>query len=197
VAARHAHRVAALLVRRDGSTAQSVNFDRVTGKVLFVSTHQGLSNQSTWSRGQGWAVYGFSDAAASLHDRSLLQVALRTAGYVARHLPGEGIPRWDYNAPPGAPVDVSAGVITAAGLMHLAGACRSFGARACARPEQWAALGRRMLSAALTRASPAPPLGFLRDQVLNQRGRGCWCDGGELVFGLTYALEGLKLASGR
>jgi hypothetical protein len=29
--------------------------------------------------------------------------------------------------------------------------------------------------------------------VLNERGRGCWCNGGELIFGLTYALEALNL----
>jgi hypothetical protein len=50
-----------------------------------------------------------------------------------------------------------------------------------------------MLAAALTRADARPPLGFLGSQVLNERGRGCWCDGGELSFGLTYALEALNL----
>jgi hypothetical protein len=58
------------------------------------------------------------------------------------------------------------------------------------------ALSRRMLRAALGRASGAPPLGLLRDQVLNERGRGCWCDGGELIFGLTYALEAENLLRG-
>jgi hypothetical protein len=53
-----------------------------------------------------------------------------------------------------------------------------------------------MLSAALREASPAPPLGLLRSQVLNERNRGCWCDHGELIFGLTYALDGLRLAAG-
>jgi hypothetical protein len=197
LASRHAHAVARLLVRPDGSTAQAVNFDRATGRVLSISTHQGLSASSTWSRGQAWALYGFSAAASSLHDRSLLRVALRTAGYVASHLPAGGVPRWDYDAPAGAPVDVSAGVITATGLLHLAAACRSMGAGLCVAPGRWVTLAHRMLSAALSHASRSPPLGFLGDQVLNQRRPGCWCDGGELIFGLTYALEGLTLASTR
>jgi unsaturated chondroitin disaccharide hydrolase len=192
LASHHAHVVASLLVRRNGSTAQSVNFDRATGKVLLISTHQGLSSSSTWSRGQGWAVYGFSQAASDLHDRGLLRVALRTARYVAAHLPAGGIPRWDYDAPAGAPVDVSAGVITAAGLFHLAAACQVLPG-VCVEPDQWVALGRRMLAAALTRADDRPPLGFLGSEVLNERGRGCWCDGGELSFGLTYALEAINL----
>jgi hypothetical protein len=196
LASRHAHAVARLLVRPDGSTAQSVNFDRATGRVRYLSTHQGLSASSTWSRGEGWAVYGFSVAASLLHDRSLLRVALRTAGYVARNLPAGGVPRWDYDAPAGAPLDVSAGVITATGLLHLAGACRSMGAGVCGGPSapgRLIALAQRMLSAALSHASESPPLGFLGDQVLNERSPGCWCDGGELIFGLTYGLEGLNL----
>ncbi len=192
LASRHAHVVASLLVRPDGSTAQSVNFDPATGRVLLISTHQGLSDSSTWSRGEGWAVYGFAQAAGDLRDRGLLRIALRAASYVAGHLPPSAIPPWDYDAPAGAPVDVSAGVITADGMFHLATACGSLPG-VCADPGRWVALGRRMLSAALTRASASPPLGFLRSQVLNQRGAGCWCDGGELIFGLSYALEGLRL----
>jgi hypothetical protein len=194
VASRHAHQVAALLVRSDGSTTQSVNFDRATGRVLFLSTHQGLYTGSTWSRGQGWAVYGFAQAAGELRDRGLLRVALRAASYVASHLPVGGIPRWDYDAPAGAPVDVSAGTITAAGLLHLAAACRSLPG-VCGNPSRWVTLARRMLNAALTAASPRPPLGFLGSQVLNERGRGCWCNGGELIFGLSYALEAERLLS--
>ena len=116
--------IAALLVRRDGSTIQAVNFDRATGRVVSFATHQGISARSTWSRGEGWALYGFAVAASELRDRGLLRVASRIAGYVRAHLPAAGVPLWDYDARPGAPVDVSAGVITAAGLLHLAAACR-------------------------------------------------------------------------
>jgi hypothetical protein len=195
LASHHAHVVASLLVRPDGSTAQSVHFDRASGRVLLIHTHQGLSNSSTWSRGQAWAVYGFAQAASDLHDRGLLRVAERVATYVASHLPAGGIPLWDYDAPAGAPVDVSAGVITAAGLLHVAAACHAIPG-VCTDPGRWVPLARRMLAAALTRASGQPPLGFLGSQVLNERGRGCWCDGGELSFGLTYALEGLRLEQG-
>lgn len=210
LASHHAHVVASRLVRADGSTAQAVNFDRASGRVLSISTHQGLSDSSTWSRGQGWAVYGFAQVAADLKDRGLLAIALRAATYVQRHLPAAGIPRWDYDAPAGAPVDVSAGVITAAGLMHLASVCGRLSGVCGPRRDfgRWLALGRRMLAAALGREYDHPPLalgreyghppgalGLLGDQILNERGRGCWCDGGELIFGLTYALEATGLQS--
>jgi hypothetical protein len=111
--ARHqASVIARVLVRPNGSTAQSANFDRATGRLISVTTHQGLSNRSTWARGEGWALYGFAVAASELRSRAFLRVAERVAGYVASHLPAGGVPRWDYDAPAGAPVDVSAGVIT-------------------------------------------------------------------------------------
>jgi hypothetical protein len=142
-------------------------------------------------------VYGFAQVAVDLRDRRLLAVAVRMASYVARHLPAGGVPRWDYDAPAGAPVDVSAGVITAAGLLHLASACQSLPG-ACSRPRsppatRWVTLAKRMLTASLRYASGKPPLGFLGGQVLNERGTRCWCNGTELIFGLSYALEGLRL----
>jgi hypothetical protein len=195
--ARHqADVIANLLVRRDGSTAQAVHFDRATGRIVFVGTHQGLSNTSTWSRGEGWALYGFAQLAAQLRDPGDLRVALRVARYVRTHLPPGGVPRWDYDAPAGAPVDVSAGVITAAGLLHLAAACRAVPGP-CPRPAVWTALARRMLAASLRHLSRRPPIGYLGSQVTDERIRNCTCNGGELIYGLTYALEALALERGR
>ncbi|MBV9167373.1 MAG: glycoside hydrolase family 88 protein [Solirubrobacterales bacterium] len=193
LAAHQAHTLARLLVRPDGSTAQAVTFDRATGRVLWIGTHQGLSDGSTWSRGEGWALYGFAQAAVELHDRGLLKVALGVAGFVASHLPRGAIPLWDYDAPAGAQVDVSAGVITAAGLFHLARACQVLAGVCSNRSGGWIRLGRRMLAAALGRASANPPLGLLRSQVLNEHGHGCWCNGAELIFGLAYALDALRM----
>jgi hypothetical protein len=192
VAARHAHRIAQLLVRPDGSTIQAVNFDRATGRVQSFATHQGISEKSTWSRGEGWALYGFAQAAADLRDRSLLRVAERVAGYVAAHLPPGGVPRWDYDARPGAPVDVSAGAITSAGLMHLVTVCRQL-TPPCPDATRWVSLSKAMLAGVLRYASARPPLGLLRGQALNERAHRAWFNGGELIFGLSYALEALKL----
>jgi unsaturated chondroitin disaccharide hydrolase len=190
--------IASALVRRDGSTAQSATFDRRTGALLSVTTHQGLSNRSTWARGEGWALYGFSVAALELRDRELLSVAQRVARYVVSHVPAGGVPPWDYNAPPGAPVDVSAGVISAAGLFHLAAACERLRGSGCgaAATSRWTALARRMLASAVGGyASARPPLGLLRSQIQDERwGGGCWCNHGELIYGLSYALEALRLA---
>jgi hypothetical protein len=196
VARRHAERVTALLVRRDGSTAQAANFDRNSGRLLSIGTHQGLSATSTWSRGEGWALYGLAWLAQQLHDRRLLQVALRVGGYVARRDPSGAVPPWDYDAAAGAPRDVSAGAITAAGLLHLASACRTLRASCGRGAASWRALAGRMLASVLAHASARPPLGLLGGQILNEHGTGCWCNGGELSFGLAYALEALNLEHG-
>jgi hypothetical protein len=195
VASRHAHAVASLLVRPDGSTIQSVHMLRSTGQVLFFHSHQGLSADSTWSRGQGWALYGFTQTAVSLHDIGLLEVAERLAGYVATHLPPRGVPPYDYAAPPGAPIDTSAGVITAAGLFRLDRACRSRAAGSCAADAgAWLPLARRMLAAALAHVRDRPPLGYFGSQIYGLGGSQTWDDDAEMIFGLHYALDAVKLS---
>jgi hypothetical protein len=181
-----------LLVRPDGSTYQAVRFDRDTGNIVFIGTHQGLSDTSTRARGEGWGLYGFAQTAIDLHDRSLLAIAQRLAQYVAQHLHDGGVPRWDYNAGPEAQPDVSAGTITAAGMFRLALACRRLSG-VCSDAGQWVSLGRTMLAASLAHASSRPPLGYLGTQVLDARHHGCWCNGTELIFGVSYALEALEL----
>jgi hypothetical protein len=191
LASHQAHVIGSLLVRPDGSTYQAVHFQRATGRIVFVGTHQGVSDNSTWARGEGWGLYGFAQAAAALHDGSLLTIAQRLAGYVNHHVPTDGLTPWDYDAPGGVPVDLSAGVISAAGLLHLVAACRAM-SNSCSDTTDLASLAHTLLGAALQRAKDRPPLGLLAPQVLNGRRRGC-CNGGELIFGLTYALEALSL----
>jgi unsaturated chondroitin disaccharide hydrolase len=195
-AARHARNVARLLVRSDGSTAQAVDVRRSDGSVRRIHTKQGLSDSSTWARGQGWAVYGFAQTGAELRDPDLLAVAERAAGYVDSHLPASGVPLYDYDAPADAPVDTSAGVITAAGLLRLADACAALPG-ACHDGARWRPLGTRMLHASLEFARRRPPLGFLGSQVYSLGGHARWDDRGEFLFGLAYALEAVSLVEGR
>jgi hypothetical protein len=78
--------------------------------------------------------------------------------------------------------------------MHLAAACRQFGGSGCSSGDVagFTALSRRMVFAALGYASPDPPLGLLRSQIQDERAA-CWCNHGELIYGLSYALEALRL----
>ena len=173
VALTHLRRLAELLVRPDGSTAQAAYIgDRVR-----IGTRQGLSADSTWSRGQAWAIYGY--AAAAAEDPSLLATARALAGWWRDRLPGGGVPRWDFDARSG-PRDVSAAVIAAAGLARLA---------ELEPPDAgWRELARRLLGNAERRMARGMPLGRLRGQVYTYGGPR-WDENAEFVFGIRYALE--------
>ena len=191
VALTHARAVERLLVRPDGSTAQSVINSRIDGRVISVGTRQGYSDTSTWARGQGWALHGFADTGARFRDRGLLAAAERVAGYVAARLPSSGIPAYDYDAPAPAPLDTSAGMVTAAGALRLAAACEAL-PRACTDGPRWEQLGLRMLRASLGRVNRLPPIGMLGEQVYSLGGSSTWDDSGEYVFGLHYALDAIR-----
>jgi unsaturated chondroitin disaccharide hydrolase len=194
LAFKHANWVAKNLERPDGSTYQAASYPRkAKAPTLVRHTHQGLADDSTWSRGQAWSVYGFADAGLEFKSKKFLQIAGRNAGYIVRNLPPDGVPMWDYDAIEGAPVDVSAGVITAAGLFHLARACQQI-KNACKRGNYWAEVARRILANSLEHIRTIFPVGILGDQVYTLAGKETWEDDGELVFGLDYALEAIKLA---
>ena len=192
VALRHARALEPLLVRADGSTAQSVVASRTDGRVITTGTRQGYSDTSTWARGQGWAVYGYADTAARFRDRGLVAVAERAAGYVATRLPASGVPPYDYDAPAPAPTDTSAGVITAAGALRLAQACETLRGACDSDASRWRRLGVRMLNASLGRVSRQPPIGMLGDQVYSLGGSQAWDDRGEYSFGLHYAFDAIR-----
>ena len=44
------------------STWHAVNYNPKTGSVIRKYTRQGYSDNSTWSRGQSWAIYSFANS---------------------------------------------------------------------------------------------------------------------------------------
>jgi unsaturated chondroitin disaccharide hydrolase len=185
VAKRHLRRVQQLLVRPNGSTAQTVRLSR-RGRVLEYPPRQGLAPWSTWSRGQAWALYGFTTSSAALRNRAMAAVAERLALWTQQHLPASGVPPWDYNAGPSAEPDTSAGVISAAGLFRLDALCRSRPSY-CRHAHLWRPLAQRMLSGSL--AHVQAPSGFFGGQV-----SGGGATPHEFSWGLYYALEAFNLS---
>jgi unsaturated chondroitin disaccharide hydrolase len=192
VAARHAHVEAADMVRSDGSTWSSMHNRRSDGAFIEFHTHQGYTDDSTWARGQAWAVHGFAEAAIALKDAGLLDTAQRTARYVMTRLPTPAVPLYDYDAPPSKPHDVSAGVITAAGMLRLATACQDLAATCNPSPADARSYAQRLLTASLAQLGKRPPLGFLGHQVYGLGGNSKWDDDAEMTFGINYALESLQ-----
>ena len=121
IAVRHCITTRRFLVRGDGSTAHEGIFDLQTGEFLRQSTQQGFRGDSCWSRGLGWALYGFSTAYEYSRDPRFLKTAEDCADYYITYTPVDGVPPWDYNAPPEnrTLVDTSAAAIAAAGLLRL------------------------------------------------------------------------------
>src|SRR5215213_4702082 len=108
-------------VRADGSTYHVVDFHPATGEPVRYTTHQGLHDESFWTRGQAWAIYGFSSVARISGRQEFRQVANRLADFFVAHLQPGQAPPWDFAAAGrDEPRDAAAGAIAADGLLDLA-----------------------------------------------------------------------------
>jgi unsaturated chondroitin disaccharide hydrolase len=121
MAASHALKTMTNHVRADGSTYHVVNYNPRTGDVKDKYTAQGADDESTWSRGQAWALHGFAIAYRETGDARFLQTARQTADYFIAHLPPDKVPYWDFelDSVQGEPRDSSAAAIAASGLLEL------------------------------------------------------------------------------
>jgi hypothetical protein len=122
-AVRHAETTMRNHFRPDWSTYHVIGYDTLNGNVLSKGTHQGYADNSCWSRGQAWAIYGFTMAYRFTNDKRFLATAQHAAEYFIDHLPADHVPYWDFNAPkiPAEPRDASAGAIAASALLELSG----------------------------------------------------------------------------
>lgn len=108
------------LVRGDGSTAHEGIFDLSTGAFLHQSTHQGWRGDSSWARGQAWAIYGFTSTYEFTEDERFLDTAQRCADFYIDRTPPHGVPPNDWEEPnPSFPFESSAAAATASGLLKL------------------------------------------------------------------------------
>ena len=109
--------------REDGSSWHLVDYDPQTGNVNKKQTVQGYSDDSAWSRGQSWGLYGFTMMYQYTRDEKYLDHAVKIAEYLLPRLPEDGVPYWDYDDPdiPDALRDASAAAIMASALVSLSG----------------------------------------------------------------------------
>ena len=109
------------LVREDGSSNHHFQFDPETFEPVGGVTHQGNRDESCWSRGHSWLVYGFSNAYGYTKDASLIDAHRAVSYYFMDHLPSDVIPYWDFDFTDGSfePRDSSAAVITSCGLYDM------------------------------------------------------------------------------
>jgi unsaturated chondroitin disaccharide hydrolase len=98
IAISHADRTLDLWFRPDGGTYHVVHLDPATGKVRRKRTHQGKANNSTWSRGQGWAISGFAYMYEATRDPKYLDVAQKALAYYLERLPEDQVPPSDFDS---------------------------------------------------------------------------------------------------
>lgn len=109
--------------RSDFSSYHVIDYNPETGAIKRKATWQGAADCSAWSRGQGWALYGYTMMYRFTKDRAYLKQAKGIAWFILNHpnLPADKIPFWDFDAPliPFAKRDASAGALIASALLEL------------------------------------------------------------------------------
>jgi unsaturated chondroitin disaccharide hydrolase len=125
IAIQHANTTLKNQFRADNSCYHVIDYDPTTGNVTKKTTLQGYNDDSVWTRGQGWAVYGFTMSYRYTKDPAYLKQAEATAKFFItnKNLPEDGIPYWDFKDPaiPNSARDVSAATIMASALYELYG----------------------------------------------------------------------------
>ena len=121
-ARRHAENTLRHIVREDASTYHTYYFDTETGQAKHGDTLQGFSDDSCWSRGQAWGIYGFALSHVYLRDPMFLDAARKLANYFLNRSPRDFVVYWDlvFTDGSGEPRDSSASAIAVCGLLEMA-----------------------------------------------------------------------------
>jgi unsaturated chondroitin disaccharide hydrolase len=117
----HARTTQEHFIRPDYSSVHAVEFDPASGRSMRKFTFRGYADDSCWSRGQAWAIYGFVATARATRRIEYLQLAERLTGHFFARLDATLIPFWDFDDPsnPDSARDSSAAAIVASALLGL------------------------------------------------------------------------------
>lgn len=121
IAIRHAQTTMKHHFRPDYTCWHVVSYNN-DGTVERKQTHQGKNDDSSWARGQAWAVYGYIACYRETGDKEYLDFALKIADMImARVQTEDAIPLWDYDAPVSeeTPRDASAAAVTASAFLEM------------------------------------------------------------------------------
>ena len=121
IATNHADTVMKHFIREDGSVCHIVDFDPYTGEFIHSVGGQGYGEGSSWTRGQGWALYGFALSYVHTKDKKYLEVSKKVADYFIANIPESGCIPVDFRQP-ATPAfeDSTAAAIAACGMITLA-----------------------------------------------------------------------------
>lgn len=160
MADRHTRTCLANSFREDGSTFHTFFMDPETGLPDRGETCQGYRNDSSWARGQAWAIYGLALSRKYTKNKFSVPLFRKVCEYYVSGLPQDLVPYWDLcfgvsgRNPEGKaePRDSSSAAIVACGLLEMS--------RYVPNPEaqQYTELAKRMIKSLVDNYSVRDPV---------------------------------------
>lgn len=120
IAFKHYQTTLSVSYRPDGSTYHTYYFDYNTGEPLKGVTHQGAGDDSTWSRGQAWGMYGPLLTYIYEEDEAAIETFKAATAYYLDYLPEDYIVYWDLSFTDGSgePRDSSSAAIALCAMLE-------------------------------------------------------------------------------
>jgi unsaturated chondroitin disaccharide hydrolase len=121
IAVKHAETTMKNHFREDLTSWHVIEYDSVNGNVLNRHTKQGFADDSRWSRGQAWGVYGYTMVYKETKDKKFLDFAQKITDKYLDLLPEDMVPAWDFDvqSDPKEEKDASAAAVVASALLDL------------------------------------------------------------------------------
>ncbi len=120
IARNHVNQAAKYIVREDASSFHTYFMDVETGEPKYGKTGQGYADNSCWSRGQAWGIYGFTLSYIYTGDYHFIELAKKLGNYFLNRLSEDDVCYWDLIFTDGTEErDSSAAAIAACGFLEL------------------------------------------------------------------------------
>lgn len=122
IANAHADMTMERFIREDNTVFHAYRFDEATGNPIGGTNYCGYSDDSYWSRGAAWAIYGYIIAYGYTQDETYLETSKKLAHKYIDAIQETIVPVWDFSLPEGAPreEDTSAAAIAACAFIEIA-----------------------------------------------------------------------------
>ncbi len=120
IATKHYNKVVGNIIRDDNTTYHTYYFDFKDGTPLYGKTRQGYSDDSCWTRGQAWSIYGQVLGQKNIKDVNVDRLD-DVLNYFVNNLPNDAIAYWDLIFDDSKPSDrdTSSNAIVLCGLLQM------------------------------------------------------------------------------
>ncbi|KAI9300157.1 Six-hairpin glycosidase-like protein [Cunninghamella echinulata] len=105
--------------RKDFSTYHVLNYNQQNGLIIYKGTHQGYDFDSTWARGQAWAIYGYVIAYKYTNNADYFNIFEKAYQLYKEKTKNDLVPNWDLDDPERKYEDTSASAIISCALLEI------------------------------------------------------------------------------